>query len=73
MSTEEPQIRDANPGEDVGKPVEKPAYDYGTRLLEGKPDLTAAGFAGVLFDEFGVPPGPAIDLYDELDGGGGDE
>ena len=66
MSTEEPQTRDANPGEDAGKVVEKPAYDYGARLLEDKPDLTAAGFAGVLFDEFGIAPEPATDLYDEL-------
>jgi hypothetical protein len=66
MSTEKEQSRDASPGEDAAKPVEKPAYDYGARLLEDRPDLTAGGFAGALFREFGIAPEPATDLYDEL-------
>jgi hypothetical protein len=66
MSTEKDQSRDASPGEDAAKPVEKPAYDYGARILRDRPDLTAAGFAGALFREFGIAPDPAIDLYDEL-------
>lgn len=75
MSTEKAQSRDANPGEDATKTGETAAYwEYGKQLLEDKPDLTPALFAGELFAEFDMAPEPALDLYDELtEDRGGDE
>lgn len=67
MSTEEPQSQDENPGEDATTAVEKPAYrEFGERLLEDEPDLTAPGFAGRLFDAFDMAPDPALELYGKL-------
>jgi len=67
MSTGEVQSRDANPGRDADGPADAAAYrEYGTRLLDKKPEFTAAMFAGRMFDRFGMSPDHATDLYDEL-------
>jgi hypothetical protein len=67
MSSEQADPDGSNPGENTGEAADTAAYrEYGERLLERKPDITPAMFAGQLSERNGVEPDAAIDLYDEL-------